>query len=165
MRLNAFEHEDANIAYDPLPANRRFAGTRRLGGVGDTGFRWTDQRHDLGDGTRLLGAAGEQYGSRRFASPCGIVARISGGHDQLVSGGSLGAGLVSEFSIGHIGTPASGVLERAKPDPKEMEECQRQSLSGLSEVYKDKHGSSHPAEAHDLYVFLAVSGGQLLFVV
>ena len=62
-------------------------------------------------------------------------------------------------------TPASGVLERAKPDTKEMEECQRQSLSGLSEVYQDQHGSSHPAEAHDLYVFLAVSGDQLLFVV
>ena len=54
LRLNAFEHEDANIAYDPLSANRRFRWYRRLGGVGDTGFRWTDQRLDLGDGARLL---------------------------------------------------------------------------------------------------------------
>ena len=25
VRLNAFDHEDASIAYDPLSANRRFA--------------------------------------------------------------------------------------------------------------------------------------------
>ena len=46
VRLNAFGHEDANIAYDPLSANRWFAG-----GVGDTSVRWTDKRDHLGDGT------------------------------------------------------------------------------------------------------------------
>ena len=30
VRLNAFEHEDASIAYDPLSANRRFAGAADL---------------------------------------------------------------------------------------------------------------------------------------
>ena len=72
---------------------------------------------------------------------------------------------MSGFSDGHIGTPASRVLERAQPDPEEMEERQRQSLSGLSEIHKDKHGSSHPAETHDLHVFLEVSGGELFLMV
>ena len=72
---------------------------------------------------------------------------------------------MSGFSIRHIGTPASRVLERAQPDPREMEECQRQSLSGLSEIHRDQHGSSYPAETHDLHVFLEVSGGELFFVV
>ena len=38
LRLNAFEHEDANIAYDPLSANRRFAGTADLAVLGTLVF-------------------------------------------------------------------------------------------------------------------------------
>ena len=38
VRLNAFEHEDANIAYDPLSANRRFAGTADLAVLGTLVF-------------------------------------------------------------------------------------------------------------------------------
>ena len=30
VRLNAFEHEDADVAFDPLSANRRFSGTADL---------------------------------------------------------------------------------------------------------------------------------------
>ena len=38
LRLNAFEHEDVNIAYDPLSANRRFAGTADLAVLGTLVF-------------------------------------------------------------------------------------------------------------------------------
>ena len=38
VRLNAFGHEDANIAYDPLSANRRFAGTADLAVLGTLVF-------------------------------------------------------------------------------------------------------------------------------
>ena len=38
MRLNAFQHEDASIAYDPLSANRRFAGAADLAVLGTLVF-------------------------------------------------------------------------------------------------------------------------------
>ena len=38
VRLNAFGHEDANIAYDPLSANRRFTGTADLAVLGTLVF-------------------------------------------------------------------------------------------------------------------------------
>ena len=38
MRLNAFEHEDADIGFDPLSANRRFAGTADLAVLGTLVF-------------------------------------------------------------------------------------------------------------------------------
>ena len=42
VRMNAFGHEDADIAFDPLSANRRFFWYRRLGGVGYVGVRGSD---------------------------------------------------------------------------------------------------------------------------
>ena len=42
IRMNAFGHDDADISFDPLSANRRFSGTSRLGGVGHVGVRWAD---------------------------------------------------------------------------------------------------------------------------
>ena len=38
VQLNAFEHEDASIAYDPLSANRRFAGAADLAVLGTLVF-------------------------------------------------------------------------------------------------------------------------------
>ena len=38
VRLNAFDHEDASIAYDPLSANRRFAGAADLAVLGTLVF-------------------------------------------------------------------------------------------------------------------------------
>ena len=38
VRLNAFEHEDADIAFDPLSANRRFSGTADLAVLGTLVF-------------------------------------------------------------------------------------------------------------------------------
>ena len=38
VRLNAFDHEDANIAFDPLSANRRFAGAADLAVLGTLVF-------------------------------------------------------------------------------------------------------------------------------
>ena len=38
VRLNAFQHEDASIAYDPLSANRRFAGAADLAVLGTLVF-------------------------------------------------------------------------------------------------------------------------------
>ena len=39
IRMNAFDHNDVDVAFDPLSANRRFPGTDDLAGVGDAGFR------------------------------------------------------------------------------------------------------------------------------
>ena len=38
VRLNAFDHEDADIAFDPLSANRRFSGTADLAVLGTLVF-------------------------------------------------------------------------------------------------------------------------------
>ena len=38
VRLNAFGHEDASVAYDPLSANRRFAGAADLAVLGTLVF-------------------------------------------------------------------------------------------------------------------------------
>ena len=38
VRLNAFEHEDADVAFDPLSANRRFSGTADLAVLGTLVF-------------------------------------------------------------------------------------------------------------------------------
>ena len=38
VRLNAFNHEDADIAFDPLSANRRFSGTADLAVLGTLVF-------------------------------------------------------------------------------------------------------------------------------
>ena len=97
VRLNAFNHEDADVAFDPLSANR-LLGHRRLGGVGNTGVCWAYTGDDIGDGARLFDAAGERYGSSGFAPPCGFVAGTGGRHDQLVTRGSSREGFVSGVS-------------------------------------------------------------------
>ena len=38
LRMNAFGHEDADVAFDPLSANRRFAGTADLAVLGTLVF-------------------------------------------------------------------------------------------------------------------------------
>ena len=38
VRMNAFGHEDADIAFDPLSANRRFPGTTDLAVLGTLVF-------------------------------------------------------------------------------------------------------------------------------
>ena len=38
MRLNAFGHDDADIGFDPLSANRRFVGTADLAVLGTLVF-------------------------------------------------------------------------------------------------------------------------------
>ena len=59
VRLNAFGHEDASIAYDPLSANRRFAGAADLAVLGDPRVRRCNSSLYFGDGSRLLAAAGK----------------------------------------------------------------------------------------------------------
>ena len=46
VRLNACQHEDASIAYDPLSANRRFAGAADLAVLGTLVFARTT-RHSI----------------------------------------------------------------------------------------------------------------------
>ena len=42
VRMNAFGHEDADISFDPLSANRCFSWHRRIGGVGDVSVYGAD---------------------------------------------------------------------------------------------------------------------------
>ena len=112
VRLNAFEHEDANVAFDPLSANRRFAGAADLAVLGTLVFAGPTRNSIsvmvpdcLVPPENNIVWVGGLTSSRR------IVAGIGGRHDQLVTGGSPGARFVSGSPIGHTGTPASGVLE------------------------------------------------------
>ena len=86
VRLNAFGHEDADVAFDPLSVNRRFAGQRRLGGVGDFGVWGPNTGYDIGDGARLYHTAGERYRSGGSAPPCWFIPRTGREYDQLVAG-------------------------------------------------------------------------------
>ena len=110
VRLNAFGHEDASIAYDPLSANRRFAGAADLAVLGTLVFAGAsrnsisvmvpdclmppennivrvDLRHHIG---LSLGSAVDMTNW----SPEAHLERF-----------------VSGSPIGHTGTPASGILE------------------------------------------------------
>ena len=51
VRLNAYGHEDADIGFDPLSANRRFTGTADLAVLGDVGVCGPNTGIDIGDGT------------------------------------------------------------------------------------------------------------------
>ena len=106
VRLNAFNHEDADVAFDPLSANHRFSGTADLAVLGTLVFAG-HTRETIGDGARLFDAAGERYCSGRFAPPCWFVAGTGRRYDQLVTRGSSGEGFVSGVSGRHIGTPAT----------------------------------------------------------
>ena len=60
VRLNAFEHEDADIGFDPLSANRRFAGTADLAVLGTSVFAGPTRepfRHIGTPATCILGRA------------------------------------------------------------------------------------------------------------
>ena len=65
----------------------------------------------------------------------------------------------------HTGAPASGILGRVEPNFEEVEECERQQVSGLRRGDQDQHGPPHPAETHNVPVFLAVPGAELFAVV
>ena len=42
VRMNAFGHDDADVSFDPLSANRRFSGTADLAVFGHVGVRGTN---------------------------------------------------------------------------------------------------------------------------
>ena len=162
VRLNAFDHEDASIAYDPLSANRRFAGAADLAVLGTLVFAGLTCHRD---GSGLFAAAGGQHRPNRLASPRRIVAGAGGRHDPLVAGGSFGSCHVSGPSFGHTGAPTSRVLGRAGPNSEAVEKYKRQQVSGLWRVDQDQHGPPHQAKTHYVPVFLAVPGAQLFAVV
>ena len=129
VRLSAFGHEDADIGFDPLSANRRFSGAAGLGGVGDVGVRGANTGDDIGDGTRLYRAAGERYRpSGSNAHHIGLSLGTGRRYDQLVTGREFSEVLVSGVPRRHIGTPATCILGRAQPNPQTVEKRQQQQL-------------------------------------
>ena len=50
VRMNAFGHDDADISFDPLSANRRFSGTADLAVLGTLDFCGADERVTRCDG-------------------------------------------------------------------------------------------------------------------
>ena len=107
VRLNAFEHEDASIAFDPLSANRRFVGAADLAVLGTLVF---------------AGATRDSISVMVpdcLVPPENNIVRVDLRHHIGLSLGSAvdmtncspRARFVSGSPIGHTGTPASGVLE------------------------------------------------------
>ena len=107
VRLNAFGHDDASIAYDPLSANRRFPGTADLAVLGTLVF--------AGPTCHTISVMVPDC----LMPPVDNMVRIDLRHhvelslgpavdmDLLVAGGALGSCLVSGTSFGHPGAPAS----------------------------------------------------------
>ena len=112
VRLNAFNHEDADVAFDPLSANRRFSGNADLAVLGTLVFAGptretisvmvpdclmppendtvrVDLRHHVG---LSLGPAVDMAVDMTV---------------ELVIRGSSREGFVSGVSGRHIGTPAT----------------------------------------------------------
>ena len=121
VRLNAFNHEDTDIAFDPLSANRRFAGTADLAVLGTLVFAGPTRESISVMVPDCLLPPGEQYSSSGSAPSCWVVAGTGRRHDQLVSRRSSGEGFVSGVPGRHTGTPATRILGGAQPDPQAME--------------------------------------------
>ena len=162
VRLNAFDHEDASIAYDPLSANRRFAGAADLAVLGTLVF--------AGPTCHSISVMVPDC----LLPPVDNIVRIDLRHHV---GLSLGPAVdmtrwspeahldVSGPSFGHTGAPTSRILGRAEPNSEEVEVYKRQQVSGLWRVDQDQHGPPHQAETHYIPVFLAVPSTQLFAVV
>ena len=128
IRMNAFGHDDADVSFDPLSANRRFAGTADLAVLGTLVF------------------AGPTRESIDVMVPDCIVPPASGAvrvdlrhHVSLSLGPALDmANWVPEpnmekalcpgVSCRHLGTPAMRLLGRIEPHLEEVEKCEQQQL-------------------------------------
>ena len=165
VRLNAFDHEDASIAYDPLSANRRFAGAADLAVLGTLVF--------AGPTCHSISVMVPDC----LLPPVDNIVRIDLRHRV---GLSLGPAVdmtrwspETHLDRAMCPGPLLDTLElqrrefwgRAGPHSEEVEEYKRQQVSGLWRVDQDQHGPPHQAETHYVPVFLAVPGAQLFAVV
>ena len=110
LLMNAFGHEGADVAFDPLSANRCFAGTADLAVLGTLVFAGPTWESIAV--ITLHHATGEWYGSCGFTPPYWLVPGTCCGYDQLGTGAQFGEGFVSGVSCRHLGTPATRLLGR-----------------------------------------------------
>ena len=126
MRLNVFEHEDADISFDPLSANRRFAGTADLAVLGTLVFAGpTRETISVMVPDCLMPPVN---GTVRvdLCHHVGLSLGPAREYDQLVAGRSFREGFVSGVPRRHLGTPATCLLGRTQPHPEAVEECKQQ---------------------------------------
>ena len=160
-----FDHEDASIAYDPLSANRRFAGAADLAVLGTLVF--------AGPTCHSISVMVPDC----LLPPVDNIVRIDLRHHV---GLSLGPAVdMTRWSPeAHLDRamcpgPLLDTLELQRrefwgelgPILKKWKTYKRQQVSGLWRVDQDQHGPPHQAETHYVPVFLAVPGAQLFAVV
>ena len=156
VRLNAFDHEDASIAYDPLSANRRFAGAADLAVLGTLVF--------AGPTCHSISVMVPDC----LLPPVDNIVRIDLRHHV---GLSLGPAVdMTRWSPeAHLDRamcpgPLLDTLELQRrefwgelgPILKKWKCINGSNVSGLWRVDQDQHGPPHQAEAHYVPVFLAV---------
>ena len=128
VRMNAFGHDDADVSFDPLSANRHFAGTANFAVLGTLVFAGpTRESIDVMVPDCIVPPASGavRVDLRHHISS---VPGTCSGYGQLGTGAQYGEGLVSGVSCRHPGTPASPILGRVEPHLEEVEKCKQQQL-------------------------------------
>ena len=163
VRLNAFNHEDVDVAFDPLSANRRFSGTADLAVLGTLVF--------AGPTRETISVMVPDC----LMPPENDTVRVDLRHHVGLSLGpavdmtnwspeeNLERALCPGSLADTLGLQRREYWEELNPILKRWKSVNKSSCP--SEVYSDQHGSSYSTKAHHLHVFLEVSGRELLVVV
>ena len=162
LRMNAYNHEDVDVSFDPLSANRRFPSTDDLAVLGTLIFAGpTRESIDVMVPDCLLPSVG------------GEVRVDLCHHVSLSLGPAVDMGnWVPEPNLEQAlcptslaKTPTPRVLGGTEPYSSEMEKRQRHSLSGVRASDTGEHGPSSPADSYYVRLLLAVPGDQLFAMV
>ena len=137
-----FQDEDAIIAYDTLSANRPFAGAADLAVLGTLVFAGAT-RHSV-----------SVMVPDCLLPPENNTVRVCLCHSRKPLG--------EHAQYIHRKWTTDNLQKRRQ---RAMQKGKRQQVSGLGRGDQDQHGPPHPAETHNVPVFLAVPGTQLFAVV
>ena len=165
IRMNAFGHEDADVAFDPLSANRRFPGTADLAVLGTLVFAGpTRESIDvMVPDCPLPPASGTVRVDLRHHVSLSLAP--SGRHVELGTGDSAGESPVPYIPRQDARSPTTGLLGGTEPHIKEMEEREQWPLPGVCATDTGEYGPPSSTSPHHLCLLLEVPGTELLLVV
>ena len=147
VRMNAFGHEDAGIAFDPLSANRRFPGTADLAVLGTLVFAGpTRESIDVMVPDYIVPP---ENGSVRIDLRHHVSLSLGPAVDMSnwVPETQLEKALCPTSLAKTLGLQGKDYWEELNP-PEEMAERERWPLSGVRTTYKSEYGPSPSTSPH-----------------